>query len=122
MFRLTPPTVELTEADVIQKCKKLLDRRGYWLKRNPVGKFQTPSGNWVDIGPAGIPDFTAVHRDYPAFFIEFKRPGKVLRPNQQTKFSEIQFGYSLHAVMVDSVEQLEEWLGGHERRHALHVD
>jgi hypothetical protein len=70
----------------------------------------------VDFGPEGIPDYTAIHAKFPAFFIEFKRPGKLLRPAQDTKFVEIQFGYRLAAVMVDSVEQLEEWLGGHEER------
>jgi hypothetical protein len=115
-FRLTEPKIRLSEAEVIEDCNKILRRRGWWLRRNPVGKFLTLSGNPVFFGPDGIPDYTAVHARYPAFFLEFKRPGKVLREDQQTKFAEIQLGYRLAAVMVDSVDQLVDFLRGHEAR------
>ena len=115
-FRLTEPKTRMSEADVIADCTQVLNKRGYWLHRNPVGMFRTLSGNPVEFGPVGIPDYTAIHGTYPAFFIEFKRPGKVLRPSQREKFSKIQFGFRLNAVMVDSVEQLIEWLSGHEKK------
>jgi len=101
---------------VIEDCTKVLAKRGYWLRRNPVGMFRTLSGNVVEFGPVGIPDYTALHGTYPAILVEFKRPGKLLRPSQREKFSKIQFGYKLAAVMVESVEQLVEFLEGHERR------
>jgi len=101
---------------VIEDCTAVLAKRGYWLRRNPVGKFRTLSGSLVEFGPVGIPDYTAVHGKYPAFFVEFKRPGKTLRDTQYDKFPKIQFGYKLAAVMVDSKEQLVDFLEGHERR------
>lgn len=115
-FRLTAPKLRLSEDEVIAQCAKILEQRGYWLRRNPVGRFRSLSGNWVDFGPVGIPDYTAIHARYPAFFIEFKKPGKLLRESQISKFQKIQFGYRLAAVMVDSVEQLMDWLSGHEAR------
>jgi hypothetical protein len=72
----------------------------------------------VDFGPPGIPDYTAIHATYPAFFVEFKRPRAHLRPGQVDKFREIQFGFGLHAVMVDSAEELVAFLSGHEARSA----
>jgi hypothetical protein len=117
-FRLTSePAPRFTEAEVIDRCKILLARRGYYLHRNPVGKYRhASSGNFAEFGPAGIPDYLAIHRMYPAFFLEFKRPGAKLREVQRTKFGEIQIGYRLAAVMVDSVEELQLFMDGHEAR------
>ena len=116
-FALSPSKPLYTEADVIQRCRAILERRGYWLQRNPVGLYQCVSDkSWAKFGPEGIPDYTAIHAKYPAFFVEFKRPGKLLREAQQTKFGEIQFGYGLAAVMVDSPEMLVDFLNGHELR------
>lgn len=116
-FRLTPPPVpQLKEKDVVRQCRDLLQYRGYWCQRNPVGTFKTLSGSTVEFGPVGIPDYVAVHALYPAFFLEFKAPGKKLRPSQVSKFAELQFGYGLHAVMVDSKDGLDEWLNGYEAR------
>jgi hypothetical protein len=106
----------VTERDVIHNCTIVLRQRGYWLKRNHVGKFRTPSDDWVIMGPPGIMDFIAVHETWPAFFIEFKRPREVLRETQLTKFEEIQFGFRLAAVMIDSAEELSDFLNGHESR------
>ena len=116
-FSLTAKPLRLSEADVVGQCRDYLQARGYWLQRNPVGKYTAPSGSTATFGPVGIPDYTAIHGDYPAFFVEFKRPGKKLRPTQVSQFAKIQFGYRLNAVMVDSLEQLIEWLRGHESRH-----
>jgi hypothetical protein len=115
-FQLTPPRVVLSEAEVIDRCEEVLRKRGYWLKRNHVGKFRTPADEWITMGPPGIMDYIAVHETWPAFFIEFKRRGKRLRDDQQTQFEEIQFGYRLAAVMIDSVEELSDFLSGHESR------
>lgn len=119
-FKLTPPKIELSEKDVIRQCTDVLRLRGYWVQRNHVGKFQTIDGRWIKMGPPGIPDYTAIRAEYPAIFIEFKRPGKTLRPTQRQRFGEIQEAYRLHAVMIDSLEGLLEYLARHERRS--HVD
>lgn len=115
-FKLTPEKPVVTEADVTNRCIMILRKRGYWVQRNPVGMFRTLSGNPVEFGPVGIPDYTAIHKTYPAFFVEFKRPGKVLRESQRTKFSEVQLFFRLAAVMVDSAEELVAFLEGHEAR------
>jgi hypothetical protein len=116
-FRLTSPAIKRSEDDVIEQCLAFLKRRGYWCQRNPVGKWKNVfSNNIMTMGPVGIPDYIAVHGIYPAFFVEFKRPGKFLRATQQTQFQVIQFGFRLQAVMVDSLEELMRWLEGHEAR------
>jgi hypothetical protein len=115
-FRLTPPTITLTEAQVVKQCIDYLKARNYWCRKNHVGRFKTMAGGWIIEGPVGIPDYIAAHELYPAFFIEFKRKGKLLRPTQQTEFEVIQFGFRLAAVMVDSLEELMTWLDGYEAR------
>lgn len=122
-FRLTPPKVVLSEREVIEACTPVLRQRGYWLKRNHVGRFMTPSrdggyppSEWVTMGPPGIMDYIAVHEFWPAFFVEFKRKGKQLRDTQQTEFETIQFGFRLNAVMIDSIQDLSDFLSGHESR------
>jgi hypothetical protein len=115
-FQLTSPRVELSEAEVIDQCKRTLRQRGYWLKRNHAGLFLTPQGDWITMGPPGIMDYVAVHETWPAFFVEFKRKSKVLRGNQQITFEKVQFGYRLAAVMVESAEALIDFINGHESR------
>jgi hypothetical protein len=115
-FQLTSPRVVLSEGQVIADCRKVLRRRGYWLKRNHVGRFRTVTDDWITMGPTGIMDYIAVHETWPAFFVEFKRKGEELRRDQQTTFGQVQFGYRLAAVMVDSAEELIDFVNGHESR------
>lgn len=115
-FRLTSPVIKLSEADVVDQCVGYLKARGYWCRPNHVGRFRTMAGGWITEGPEGCPDYTALHGEYPGFLIEFKRPGKRLRPTQRTQFQVIQFGFRLAAVMVDSLDELIRWLDGHEAR------
>ena len=118
-WSLKPPKLKLTEADVIRQCLDYLQCRGYWVKRNPVGKYRhAVTGNFAEFGPPGIPDYLAIHAIHPAFFIEFKAPGRKLRPTQVSKFFELQVGYRLAAVMVDGLETLIDFLRGHEARHS----
>ena len=121
-FRLRAPNkIRLSEADVVRQCSDYLRAKGYWVHRNPVGKYQAPSGHWATFGPPGIPDYLAIHHRHPAFFIEYKRPrgyrqsqGK-LRPTQVLQFAVIRDDYGLHAVKIDSLEALIEFLQEHER-------
>lgn len=116
-FALTSPKVKLLEKDVIKQCLDLLEYRQWWVKRNPVGKYRhAVTGNWAEFGPPGIPDYLAVHEVYPAFFIEFKRPGGKLRPTQLSEFRILQTSFRLAAVKVDSLEALKEFLREHEGR------
>jgi len=115
-FRLTPPRpAPRSEAEVIKECIGYLGRRGYWCHRNPVGRFQSMTGHWAEFGPPGIPDYTAIHGSYPAFFVEFKRPGKKLRETQAARFHELEL-YGFATVMAASVEDLIDFLDGHEER------
>ena len=116
-FKLTSGKIELSEKDVIQQCLDLLRCRGYWPQRNPVGRMRSLDGKRImEFGPPGIPDYTAIHGEHPAFFIEFKRPGRKLRPAQRLRFAEIQQAYGLAAVRIDSLEGLVEYLDSHERK------
>lgn len=116
-FRLTPPVVKLLEKDVIKACLDLLQYRGWWVRRNPVGKYQhAVTRNWAEFGPPGIPDYLALHERYPAFFIEFKRPKGKLRATQVSQFQVLRERYHLTAIKVDSLESLVEFLKDHERR------
>jgi hypothetical protein len=115
-FRLTQQKIQLSENDVKQACVDFLHLRGYWCLRNHVGTFKTPDNRWIKMGVPGLPDYATMHRRYPGFFVEFKRPGAQLRPAQATKFFEIECAYRLAAVCVDSVEKLSAWLDEHEAR------
>lgn len=116
-FRLTPQkSIKLREKEVVQTCIDYLRVRGYWCIRQHVGLFKTPDGRWIRMGVPGTPDWAAIHQRYPGFFVEFKATGEKLSPMQATKFFEIQCGYRLAAVCVDSVEKLAAWLDEHERR------
>jgi len=90
--------------------------RGYWCIRQHVGLFRTKDGRWIRMGTPGTPDWATMHARYPGFFVEFKRPGADLSQEQATKFFEIQCGYRLAAVMIDSVDKLVAWLDAHEKR------
>jgi hypothetical protein len=46
---------------------------------------------------------------------EVKRPGGRLSPEQKTRIREIETGYRLPIVVVESVDQLNEWLAHPER-------
>jgi hypothetical protein len=49
-FQLTPQKVDLSEDDVIDDCRRVLRQRGYWLKRNHVGRFRTIVNTWITMG------------------------------------------------------------------------
>jgi hypothetical protein len=116
-FRLTPQKLPpLSENDVESACLDLLRFRGYWVVRQQSGLFKTPDGRWIRLGVKGIPDYAAVHRRFPGFLLEIKRPGGDLSPHQATKIQELRLGYSLAVGVIDSVEALDAWLNQHERQ------
>jgi hypothetical protein len=111
-FRLTAPA-RLRENDVERACLDLARARGYWPVRQHVGRFRTPDGRWITMGQAGLPDWALVKR--PGFLLETKRPGGELSEIQQQRIFELRMGYGLDVVVVESVEELEQWLTFHER-------
>ena len=118
-FHLTPSEpLPLKEADVVRQCTDYLRYRGWWVQRNPVGLYKAMSGGMAEFGPPGIPDYTAIHALYPAFFLEFKAPKKKLRTTQVIMFRHIQEQFGLTVVKIDNLEEMIEWLGKHEGRKA----
>lgn len=114
-FRLRSPQIQLSENDVERACLDLLQLHHYLVLRLQSGLFKTPDDRWVRLGAKGLPDYAALHQVHPGFLLEVKRPGGSLSPDQQLKIREIQLGYHLAIVVVDSVEGLIQWLKQHER-------
>lgn len=113
LFRLTPPTIR--ESDVARACCAVLYYRGYFPVRIPTGLYETVDGRKVKVGDVGIPDYVAIHERHPGFFLEVKRPGGHLRPEQRSKIGQLRAGYRLAVAVVDSAQALVEWLDAHER-------
>jgi len=113
-FRLTPPVVRLSENDIEAQCLDLLGLRGFWPIRLHAGRFKTADGKrWITGVEKGTPDWAAVKA--PSFLVEVKRPGGSLSPEQQRRIRELTLGYHLPIVVVESVEELEDWLKRFQR-------
>jgi hypothetical protein len=116
-FRLTGEKIQLSENDVERACLGLLRLRGYWVIRVHTGTFRTADAKrWIKAADKGTPDYCAVHERYPGFLLEVKRPGAALSPEQRLKIREIEMGYRLPVVVVESVEEMAAWLAKHEGR------
>lgn len=114
-WRLTPPRA--TENDIEAGCLGLLRLRGYWPIRLHAGRFKTADNKrWITGVDKGTPDWAAVHRRFPAFLLEVKRPGELLQTHQLEKIREIQSGYGLAIVVTDDPHELLKWLDAHENR------
>lgn len=114
-FRLTSYKPKISENDVERACLQVLALRGWKVMRLPVGLFKTLDGRHQSIGELGIPDYVALHPNFPGFFLEVKRPGGKLSKVQEIKIEQLQQGYRLAVAVVDSVEALSAWLGCHEK-------
>ena len=90
--------------------------RGYVLVRVPAGRWRSLDNNRIITIPKGMLDYVAIHANYPGLFIEAKRPGGELRPDQVTKIYELEQGYKLGVAVVDSPQELSEYLNDHEQR------
>ena len=115
-FRLTAPKIQPLEKHVVEACITILNLRHYWTKRLNTGVFRTLDGRWHTEGTKGDPDYVALHRTFPGFLLEFKRPGGKLTPEQYERHYEIRLGYQIDIAIVDSTEALERWLDAHENR------
>lgn len=104
-FRLRPPKIRLTENHVERQCLDLLRLRGFNPIRLNSGKFKTKDNRWITIGEVGIPDYVI-----PAFFMEVKRPGGELSPEQTQKIWELEKIWGLQTIVTDNVAGLIEWL------------
>ena len=107
-FQLKPPVVRTSENDVRKACLDILRLRHWWPIRQHVGLYKTPDGRWIRIGEVGDPDYVAVKP--PSFFLETKRPGGELEPEQIKRISDLKTFYGMDTAVVESVEELIDWL------------
>jgi hypothetical protein len=112
-WRLTPPKLKLVENDVEGACLDLLRYRGFWPVRQHCGKFRTADDRWITLGQPGLPDWALVKR--PGFLLEVKRPGGKLSEIQEQRIAELRQWPDLDVVVVESVEELMDWLSARER-------
>lgn len=112
-FRLKSPALKLSENDVKKGCLDLLRLNGWWPIRQHVGLFKTPDGRWISMGEKGDPDYVVVKA--PSFFLELKRPGGELQPEQSDRIFQLRRFYGLDTVVVEGVEELMEWLNRQKR-------
>lgn len=115
-FQLKGDRLQLSENDVRNACLDVL-RLHHWCPiRQQVGLFRPIGENnhIISIGEAGDPDYVVVKP--PSFFLETKRPGGKLSDAQRRRIDQLQQFFGLETVVVESVEQLVEWLGNSTRR------
>jgi hypothetical protein len=112
-FRLKSPKLKLSENDVRRACLDLLRVHHWWPIRQHVGLFKTRGDNFIRIGEAGDPDYVVIRP--PSFFLELKRPGGQLSDEQVVRINQLRQFYGLETVVVESVEELIQWLDRHER-------
>lgn len=113
-FRLRPPPI--SENDVEAGCKTILALHHYWVKRNHAGLFETLDHRRKIQGVTkGTPDYACLHEFHRNFLLEVKRPGGKLSPDQEREIAMLKLRYRLPIVVVESTEELAEFLKQHER-------
>ena len=113
-FRLKSPQLRLSENDVESACLDLARLRGWWPIRLHAGLFRSPDARrWIRGVEKGTPDYILVKA--PSFFLETKRPGGELSPEQRQKIFELEKFYGLKTLVVEGVEELIDWLDLLER-------
>lgn len=111
-FRLTSPKVKLVENHVETAVIDVLRYRHHLPLRQHVGRFRTLDGKRViTAGELGLPDYAI-----PAFFVEVKRPGGELSDEQKWKIFELEKCWDLETAVVESADELVEWLKNREAR------
>ena len=114
-FRLTPDGApKLSEKDVAKACVQFLALRGWKAERLNVGTFKTKDGRWHTEGYTGRPDYVALHKRHPAFYLETKRPDGKLSLDQEKTIFEIAHCFGIAIVTVHGVEELIRFLDEHE--------
>lgn len=121
-FRLTSQKIQLSESDVAKACVELLRWKHYQPQRIPAGRYIMPDRavielcqkhgvelRWQTIAEPGFPDYII-----PAWLMEVKRPGGKLSPEQELKIMDLERTWGLPVAVVESVDQLIEWLARYE--------
>ena len=80
----------MTETDIMNLIRVKLSEIGLTVFRANVGKIKLSDGRWFDTGlPKGFSDLFAV-KDGKAYFIEVKKPGGTVSPEQINFIDQMQ--------------------------------
>ena len=80
----------MTETDIMNLIRVKLPEIGLTVFRANVGKIKLSDGRWFDTGlPKGFSDLFAV-KDGKAYFIEVKKPGGTVSPEQINFIDQMQ--------------------------------
>ena len=113
-FRLRAP--QISEDDVEAGCKTILALHNYWVGRLNAGLFKSWDGQRPIRGvPKGTPDYVCCHGRHRNFLLEVKRPGGKLNPDQEIQIQVIRDQFELPVAVVESVDELCNFLAQHER-------
>ena len=101
----------MTEQDIQNSIRLKLSEMGFTVFRINVGRFQMKDGRWFDTGvPKGFSDLEAV-KDGRVYFIEVKKPGGKVRPDQ-VEFINRMREQGCRAGVAFSVEEAVEIVTG----------
>ncbi|MCQ2463949.1 MAG: VRR-NUC domain-containing protein [Oscillospiraceae bacterium] len=102
----------MTEQDIQNSIRIRLSELGFAVFRANVGKIKLSDGRWFDTGlPKGFSDLFAV-RDGKIYFIEVKKPGGKIRPEQTAFIETMKIRYGCTAGIVYSPEEAIELVTG----------
>ena len=101
----------MTETDIMNLIRMNLSEAGFTVFRANVGKVKLSDGRWFDAGlPRGFSDLFAV-KDGKAYFIEVKKPGGAVRPEQINFITQMK-KHGCIAGIAHSVEEVVELVNG----------
>jgi hypothetical protein len=113
-FRLAAP--QPAEKDVVAGCKTILGLHNYLVIRLHAGVYETLDGQRRIRGvPKGTPDYACLHEVHRNFLLEVKRPGGALSHDQEIQIELLKIQYRLPVAVVETVDQLCDFLAKHER-------
>ena len=112
-FRLTAPVA--SENDIEAGCMTILALHHYWVVKLHAGVFKSLDDRRHIHGvKKGTPDYICAHEIHRNFLLEVKRPGGVLSLDQQVQIEFLKRNYGLPIVVVESAEELCNFLAQHE--------
>ena len=93
-----------TEHDTQNAIRLALSQRGFCVFRANVGKVRMDNGRWFDTGlPRGFSDLFCCKAGH-IYFIEVKRPGGHIRPEQVHFLDTMRTRYGCRGGIAYSVE------------------
>lgn len=97
----------MTETDIMNLIRVKLSEIGFTVFRANVGKIKLSDGRWFDTGlPKGFSDLFAV-KDGKAYFIEVKKPGGTVSPEQINFIDQMQKRGCIAGIAHSTEEAIE---------------